>query len=134
MLFVSSQKRYLFLSYSSFGLDFLVINQKGLIKRIKVNLKFYDVAACLTNYCNTHIAQYFEMSGFVSHACCNNFSFRAFAAIIYWASSEVLLNPVAPLDSALISLYFDQISVFWTSGFDCVSIVLDPELYFSHSI
>ena len=42
---------------------------KVLMKKIKVNFKFYDVAAWLTNNCNTHVAQYFEMSDFASHVC-----------------------------------------------------------------
>ena len=72
----------------------------------------------------------------------NNFPFRAFVTMIYWTSTEALLSFVAPLDSAVPSLDFEQISIFWTSGFDSVSIVFDslsvsrslPELYFSHSI
>ena len=72
----------------------------------------------------------------------NNFSFRPLVTMIYWTSTEVLLNLVAPLDSAVPSLDFEQINFFWTSGFDSVSVVFDslsvsrslPELYFSHSI
>ena len=45
--------------------------------------------------------------------------------MIYWTSTEVLLNLVAPLDSAVPSLDFEQINVFWTSGFDSVSIVFN---------
>ena len=33
---------------------------KRLDKKDKVNFKFYDVTAWLTNNCNTHIAQYLE--------------------------------------------------------------------------
>ena len=33
---------------------------KCLDKKDKVNFKFYDVTAWLTNNCNTHIAQYLE--------------------------------------------------------------------------
>ena len=73
---------------------------------------------------------------------CNNFLFCAFVTMIHWTSTEVLLNLVAPLDSAVPSLDFEQINVFWTSDFDSVSIVFDslsvsrsfPELYFLHSI
>ena len=73
---------------------------------------------------------------------CNNFLFRAFVTMIYWTSTEVLLNLVAPLDSAVPSLDFEQINIFLTSGFDSISIVFDslsvsrsiPEFYFSHSI
>ena len=73
---------------------------------------------------------------------CNNYPFRAFVTMIYWTSTEVLLNLVAPLDSAVPSFDFEQINVFLTSGFDSVSIVFDslsvsrspPELYFLHSI
>ena len=55
--------------YLCFCLDFLVMYRKGLLKKIKANFKFYDVANWLTNNCNTHIAQYFEISDFVSHVC-----------------------------------------------------------------
>ena len=43
---------------------------------------------------------------------CNKFPFRAFVTMIYWTSTEVLLNLVAPLDSAVPSLDFEQINVF----------------------
>ena len=73
---------------------------------------------------------------------CNNFPFRAFVTMIYWKSTEVLLNLVARLDSAVLSLDFEQIDVFLIPGFHSVSAVFDslsvsrslPELYFSHSI
>ena len=38
---------------------------------------------------------------------CNNFLFRAFVTMIYWTSTEVLLNLVSPLDSAMPSLDFE---------------------------
>ena len=73
---------------------------------------------------------------------CNNYPFRAFITMIYWMSTAVLLNLVAPLDLAVPSFDFEQINVLLTSGFDSISIVFDfisvsrslPELYFSHSI
>ena len=43
---------------------------------------------------------------------CNNFPFRAFVTMVYWTLTEVLLNLVAPLDSAVPSLDFEQIKVF----------------------
>ena len=43
---------------------------------------------------------------------CNDFPFRAFLTVIYWSSREVLLNLVAPLDSALLSLDFEKNNVF----------------------
>ena len=43
---------------------------------------------------------------------CNKFPFRAFVKIIYCTSTDVLLNFVAPLDSAVPSLDFEQINVF----------------------
>ena len=54
----------------------------------------------------------------------------------------MLLNLAARLDSAVLSLDFEQINIFCTSGFDSVSILFDslsvgrksPELYFSYSI
>ena len=54
---------------------------------------------------------------------CNNFPFRAIVTMIYWTSTEVSANLVTPLDSAVHSLNFEQINVFWTSGFDSVSIL-----------
>ena len=73
---------------------------------------------------------------------CNNFPFCAFVTMIYWTSTEKLLNLVALMDSDVPSLDFEIINAFCTSGFDSVSIVFDslsvsrslPELYFSHSI
>ena len=43
---------------------------------------------------------------------CNNFSFRAFATMIYWTSTEVLLNLVSPLQLCLFltlskSMFFE---------------------------
>ena len=77
-----------------------------------------------------------------SHVCLQYFPFRAIVTVICWISLEVLLNLVAPLDSAVHSHDFEQINVFWASGFDFISIVFDllsvrrrlPELYSSHSI
>ena len=73
---------------------------------------------------------------------CNNFPFRAYVTMIYWTLTEVLLNLVALLDSAVLPLEFEQVNVFGTSGFDSISIVFDSlsvsrslhEFYFSHSI
>ena len=45
------------------------MHRKGLIKKIKVNFEFYDVTAWLTNNCNTHIAQHFEMFDFAPRVC-----------------------------------------------------------------
>ena len=58
----------------SFCFDILVMYRKGLIKKIRVNFKSYDVTAWLTNNCSTHIAQYLEISDFVSHVCLQYFS------------------------------------------------------------
>ena len=43
---------------------------------------------------------------------CNKVPFRAFVTMIYWTSTEVLLNLVALLYSAVPSLDFEQINVF----------------------
>ena len=144
MLFILPQKLFWFWRYLRFCLDFLVMYRKGLIKKIKVNFKFYDVPQPVVNkqlliHISPNILRCLIL--FLMFAC-NNFSFRAFVKMIYWTSTEVLLNLVAPLDSAVPSLDFEQINVFWTSGFDSVSIVFDslsvsrslPELYFLHSI
>ena len=42
---------------------------------------------------------------------CNNFPFRAFVTMIYWTSTEVLLDLVGPLNSVVPSLDFEQINV-----------------------
>ena len=42
-----------------FFLDFLVMQQKRLDEKDKINFKIYDVPTWLTNNYNTHIAQYF---------------------------------------------------------------------------
>ena len=73
---------------------------------------------------------------------CNIFSFRVFLTMNYWKSTEVLLNLIAPLDSTVPFLEFEQINVFWTSGFDSVRIVFGTlsasrsllQLYFSQFI
>ena len=74
---------------------------------------------------------------------CNNYPFREFVTIIYWTSTEVLLNLVVPhwIQQCLL-LNLSKSMFFLTSGFDSVSIVFDSlsvsrsllELYFSHSI
>ena len=56
---------------------------------------------------------------------CNNYPFRSFVTMIYWTSTKVLLNLVAPLDLAVPSFDFEQINFFLTSGFDFVSTVFD---------
>ena len=40
--------------------EFLVNQQNGLIRKIKLISNFYDVTTLLINDCNTHIAQYLE--------------------------------------------------------------------------
>ena len=44
---------------------------------------------------------------------CNNYPFRSFVTMIYWTSTEMLLNLVALLDSAVPSFDFEQINVFF---------------------
>ena len=60
MLLISPQKLFSFSKYLSFCLVCLAMYQNGLIKKDKVNFKFYDVTAWLTNNCNKHTAQYLE--------------------------------------------------------------------------
>ena len=86
--------------------------RKGLIKKIKVNFKFYDVTVWLTKvviYILPNISRCLIL--FLMYTC-NSFPFFAFVTMIYWTSTEVLLNLVAPLDSAVPSLDFEQINVF----------------------
>ena len=58
MLFISPQKLFLFSKYLGFYLDFFIMYQKRLIKKVK--LKFHEVTTWLTNNYNIHIAQYLE--------------------------------------------------------------------------
>ena len=66
------------------------------------------------------------MPDFVSHVCLQYFPFCTFVTMICLTSAEVL-NLVARLDSAVLSLDFEQINIFLTktSGFDTVSILFD---------
>ena len=84
--------------------------RKGLIKKIEVNFKFCDVTAWLTNNCNTHIAQHFEMSDFVSHVCLQKFSVFCICNNDLLDLTDALLNLVAPLNSAVPSIdhYFSN--------------------------
>ena len=123
MLFTLPQKLFLFSRYLSFCLNFLVMYRKGLIKKIKFNFKCYDVTAWLIKNCNTHMPNISRCLILFLIFTCNNFPFRAIVTKIYWTSTEVLVNLVAPLVSAVYSLDFEQINVFWTSGFDSVSIL-----------
>ena len=91
MLFVSPQKLFSFLRYFSFCLDFLVMYRKGLIKKIKINFKFYDVTAWLTNNCNNILPNISRSLILFLMFACNNFPFRAFVTMIYRTSTEVLL-------------------------------------------
>ena len=108
ILSISPQKLFSFSRYLSFCLYFLVMYRKGLIKKIKVNFKFYDVTAWLTSSFNTHIAQYEILRCLILFLVipCNNFPFRAFVTMIYWTSIKVLLNLLVRLDSAVSSLDF----------------------------
>ena len=63
MLFISSQKLFSFSRYLSFCHDFLVMQEKRLNQKVKVNFKIHDVTTWFTNNCNTHIAQYFTKQG-----------------------------------------------------------------------
>ena len=102
MLFISPQKLFSFSRYLSFCLEFLVMYQKGLIKKIKVNFKFYDVAASLTNNCNTHIAQYLEMSDFVSCICSND----------------------------LLDINRSVVESYCSTGFSCAVLTLSKSIFF----
>ena len=90
--------------------------RNGLIKKIKVNFKLYDVATWSANNLILILPNISRWLIFFLMFVCNNFLFRAFVTMIYWISTEVLLNLVAPLDSAVSSLDFEQINVFWTSS------------------
>ena len=59
MLFISPQKLFSFSRYFTYCLDFLPCSKMAELID-KVNFKIYDVAAWLTNNCNSHIPQYLE--------------------------------------------------------------------------
>ena len=86
--------------------------RKSLIKKIKVYLKFYDVTAWLKNNCNIHIPNISRCLILFLMFACNNFPFHAFLTMIYWTSTEVLVNLAVPLDSAVPSLDFEQKQYF----------------------
>ena len=139
--FKNDEKCFLFHLKSSSHLDLYRMYRKGFIEKIKVNFKFYDVTAWLTNNCNTHIAQYFEMSDFVS-VCLQYFPVLCICnnGLLDFNRSLVESCSSTGFSCAFSSLWANQ--CFWTSGFDSVSIVFYslsvsrslPKLYFSHSI
>ena len=57
MFFITPQKIFSFSRYLSFVLTFYHVS-KRLDKKGRVNFKFYDITAWLTNNLYTHIAQY----------------------------------------------------------------------------
>ena len=60
---ISPSKLFSFLRYFSFCHNFFVMQKKRLNQKNKVNLKIHDVTACITNNCNTNIAQYLKKKG-----------------------------------------------------------------------
>ena len=60
MLFISPEKLFLFSRYLSFLSRLFGHVTKQLDKKGKINFKFYDLTAWLTNNRNTHVDQYFE--------------------------------------------------------------------------
>ena len=86
---------------------------------------FHDSCAVLLLKTLNWLPQYLFMSDFASHVCLLYFLFCTFVTIICWTSTEALLNLVPPLDSAVLSLDFEQINIFWTSSFDSISILFN---------
>ena len=137
MLSISPEKLFSFSRCLRFCIDFLVMYWKGLIE--KINFKFYDVTTWLRSNFNAHIAQYFERPDFAFHVCLQQFSISCIR------NNDLLEFNRSVAESCCSTGFrcaFEQINVFWTSGFDFISIVFDslsvsrslPELYFSHSI
>ena len=104
MLFISPQKLFSFSRYLSFCLEFLVMYRKGLIKKIKVYFKVYGVTGWLTNNCNTHLAQYFEMSHFVYHVCLQQFLVSRICNNDLLNFNRSIAESFTPLDSACLLL------------------------------
>ena len=73
---------------------------------------------------------------------CNNFLFRAFLTMIYWVFNRSVAESCYSTGSYCAFSWLWADNVFWTSGFDSVSIAFYflgvsislPELYFSHLI
>ena len=73
---------------------------------------------------------------------CNNFLFRAFLTMIYWVFNRSVAESCYSTGSDCAFFWLWADNVFWTSGFDSVSIAFYflgvsislPELYFSHLI
>ena len=69
---------------------------------------------------------------------CNNFPFRAIVTMIYWTSTEVLLNLVTELELLLTlrkSMIFELPVLIVSIVYDSLSVSRSfPELYFSHSV
>ena len=63
MLFISPQNLFLFSRYLKFFSWIFGHASKRLDKEGKVNFKFYDATAWLTNNCNTHIANISRSKG-----------------------------------------------------------------------
>ena len=60
MSFISPWQLFSFARYLNFCLHFLVMQNKWLDQKEKVNFKIYDVTAWLTNNYNIRIAQYLK--------------------------------------------------------------------------
>ena len=58
IFFISSEKLFSFSRYLSFYHNLLVMQEKWLDQKVKVNSNIHDVTTQLTSSCNTHIAQY----------------------------------------------------------------------------
>ena len=106
------------------------------------NPPWFMCSALTENFEQTTTECSFFMPDFISHVFLKYFSFHTLLIMICWKSTEVLLNLVGLLDSPVSSLDFEQINVFWTSGFHFASFLFEslsvnrkiPELYFSHEI
>ena len=73
---------------------------------------FLDACVLTKNFEQTTTGCSLFISDFVCHGCLQYFLFRTFVAMICWTSTEVLLNLVAPMDSAVLSLTLNKLNVF----------------------
>ena len=106
--------------------------RKGLIKKIKINFKFYDATVWLTNNSNTNIAQYFEISDFVSHVYQTSNLIPLLFDLIHSVSAEVSLNCICRVWFKCF-FFWPWENQYMVHGFDFISITQFPAMICSVS-
>ena len=147
---MSSSFSFCYCFYDGFIPRIILISRFLPFTCISYLLKFFrfdtgilrDACALNKNFERTTTDCSFFMADFVSHVCLQHLLFHKFVTMIYWTSTEVLLNLAAPIDSAVLSLALSKLiffevplSISLVSAQCQVSVSRRlPELYFWHSI